>query len=70
MTLRKQLSYPITESKLTAVDKKHETKRNCSDRGNFSKKEASDVRFEGVCGPDSHGQAPMDGFMASLKANI
>jgi hypothetical protein len=36
----------------------------------FSKTEVSDVRFEGVCGPDGHGQAPMDGFMASLKANI
>ncbi len=41
-----------------------------SDWVKFSKKEVSDVRFEGVCGPEGHGQAPRDGFMASLKANI
>ena len=35
-----------------------------------SKKEVSDVRFEGVCSPDGYGQAPRDGFMVSLKANI
>ena len=35
-----------------------------------SKKEVSDVRFEGVCSPDGYSQAPRDGFMVSLKADI
>ncbi len=43
---------------------------NYSGRTKLSKKEVSEVRFEGVCGPDGHGQAPRDGFMASLKANF
>jgi hypothetical protein len=42
----------------------------CSGRVKSSKKEVPDVRFEGVCGLDGHGQAPMEWFMASLKANI
>jgi hypothetical protein len=40
-----------------------------SGRVKFSKKVVPAVRFEGVCGLDGHGQAPMDGFMASHKAN-
>ena len=43
---------------------------NSSGGGKNSKKEVSDVRFEGVCSPDGNSQAPRDGFMVSLKTDI
>ena len=44
--------------------------RNSSGGGKNSKKEVSDVRFEGVCSPDGYSQALRDEFMVSLKADI